>query len=53
MRRLILRRSVGGVPPDVRPSGACLTLGSSLLSKPQNATEGDPTQGLQGLNHRG
>jgi hypothetical protein len=47
MRRLSLLLSVGWVPPDLGPSGACLTLGSSLLSKPQNATEGDTTPGLR------
>ena len=28
LRRLILLRSVGWLPPDLRPSGACLSLGS-------------------------
>jgi hypothetical protein len=39
-RRLILLISVGWVPPDGRPSGACLTLGSSLLYQPRHAAEG-------------
>ena len=45
MRRLILLLAVGGLPPSVRPSGACLCLGSSVLSPPLNAVEGDTTQG--------
>jgi hypothetical protein len=45
MRRLILRLSVGGVPPDVRPSGACLCLGSRVLYQPLHAAEGDTTPG--------
>jgi hypothetical protein len=47
MRRLILLISVGWVPPYLRPSGACLTLGSSVLSKPPNAAEGYTTPGLR------
>jgi hypothetical protein len=47
MRRLILLISVGWVPPALRPSGACLTLGTSLLYKPHNAAEGYPTPGLR------
>jgi hypothetical protein len=47
MRRLILRLSVGWVPPDVRPSGACLGLGSSVLYQPLHAAEGDTTPGLR------
>ena len=31
MRRLILRLSVGWLPPYLHPSGACLNLGSSIL----------------------
>ena len=46
-RRLILLLSVGWVPPSLRPSGACLTLGSSVLSQPLNAVEGDTTPGLR------
>jgi hypothetical protein len=47
MRRLILRLSVGWVPPYVRPSGACLCLGSSVLYQPLHAAEGDTTPGLR------
>jgi hypothetical protein len=47
MRRLILLLSVGWVPPSVLPSGACLTRGSRVLSKPPNAAEGDTTPGLR------
>ena len=47
MRRLILLLSVGWLPPSVRPSGACLTLGTSLLYKPHNAAEGYTTPGLR------
>ena len=46
-RRLILLISVGWVPPDLGPSGACLTLGSSILYQPRNAAEGDTTPGLR------
>jgi hypothetical protein len=46
-RRLILLISVGWVPPSVRPSSACLTLGTSLLYKPHNAAEGYTTPGLR------
>jgi hypothetical protein len=46
-RRLILLISVGWVPPDWGPSGACLTLGSSILYKPLNAAEGYTTPGLR------
>src|SRR5262249_41575543 len=46
-RRLILLISVGWVPPSLRPSGACLTRGSSVLSKPPHAAEGDTTPGLR------
>src|SRR5262245_42648621 len=45
-RRLILLIAVGWVPPYLGPSGACLTLGSSLLDKPRNAAEGYTTPGL-------
>jgi hypothetical protein len=45
MRRVILRLSVGGVPPYWSPSGACLTLGSSRLYQPPNATADYPTPG--------
>jgi hypothetical protein len=47
MRRLILLLSVGWVPPSLRPSGAYLTRGSSVLAWPLNAVEGDPTPGLR------
>jgi hypothetical protein len=47
MRRLLLLLFVGWLPPYLCPSGACLTLGTSLLSKPQNAAEGDTTPGLR------
>jgi hypothetical protein len=46
-RRLILLISVGWVPPYLCPSGARLTLGSSLLYQPRNAAQGDPTPGLR------
>jgi hypothetical protein len=47
MRRLILLLSVGWVPPYVLPSGACLTLGTSLLYQPHNAAEGYTKPGLR------
>jgi hypothetical protein len=47
MRRLILLLSVGWVPPYLRPSGACLCLGSSVLDQPLNAAAGDTTPGLR------
>ena len=46
-RRLILLIAVGWVPPYLGPSGACLTLGSSILDKPLNAAAGDTTPGLR------
>jgi hypothetical protein len=46
-RRLILRLSVGFLPPDVPPSGAGLPLGSSVLYSPLHAAEGDTTPGLR------
>ena len=46
-RRLILLLSVGWLPPYVRPSGACLCLGSSILYKPPNAIEGYTKPGLR------
>ena len=46
-RRLILLLSVGWVPPYLRPSGACLSLGSSVLYQPLNAAEGYTTPGLR------
>jgi hypothetical protein len=47
MRRLILLLSVGWVPPYLRPSGACLCLGSSVLYQPLNAAEGYTKPGLR------
>ena len=47
MRRLILLISVGWLPPYLLPSGACLTLGSSVLYEPPNAVEGSTTPGLR------
>jgi hypothetical protein len=47
MRRLILLLSVGWVPPYLLPSGACLSLGLSVLYKPPNAAEDDTTPGLR------
>jgi len=47
MRRLILLLSVGWVPPYLRPSGACLSLGSSLLYKPPHAAEDYTKPGLR------
>jgi hypothetical protein len=47
MRRLILLISVGWVPPYLGPSGACLTLGSSIRYQPLNAAEGYTTPGLR------
>jgi hypothetical protein len=44
-RRVILLLSVGWLPPSLRPSGACLCLGSRVLYTPLNAVEGDPTPG--------
>ena len=47
MRRVILLISVDWVPPSLRPSGACLTLGSRVLYQPRNAAEGSTTPGLR------
>jgi hypothetical protein len=47
MRRVLLRLSVGWVPPDWPPSGACLALGSSVLYQPLHADESDTTPGLR------
>ena len=47
MRRLILLLSVDWLPPYLRPSGACLTLGSSGLYKPPNAAEAYTKPGLR------
>jgi hypothetical protein len=47
MRRLILLLSVGRLPPDLRPSGACLTLGSSMPEGSLHAVEGDTIPGLR------
>ena len=46
-RRVLLRLSVGWLPPSVPPSGAGLTLGSSILYKPLNAVEDCTTPGLR------
>jgi hypothetical protein len=45
MRRLILLLSVDWVPPCLLPSGACLCLGSSVLSQPPHAAEDYTTPG--------
>ena len=45
MRRLMRRLSVGWVPPDLPPSGACLCLGARVLSQPLHAVAGDTTPG--------
>jgi hypothetical protein len=45
MRRLILLIPVGWVPPYLPPSGACLCLGSRVLSQPRNAIAGATTPG--------
>jgi hypothetical protein len=47
MRRLILLLCVGWLPPSVRPSGARLHLGASVLYKPPHAAEDDTTPGLR------
>jgi hypothetical protein len=47
IRRLIRLLSVGWRPPDWPPSGACLSLGASVLSSPRHAAEGDTTPGLR------
>ena len=47
MRRLILLISVDWVPPYLRPSGACLTLGTSIPGWPRNAVEGYTKPGLR------
>jgi hypothetical protein len=47
MRRLILLLSVGWLPPCLHPSGACLTLGTSVLYQPPHAAEGYTTPGLR------
>jgi hypothetical protein len=49
MRRLILLLSVGWVPPYLRPSGACLTLGSSMPEGSLNAVEGYTKTGAASL----
>jgi hypothetical protein len=46
-RRLILLLSVGWLPPYLPPSGACLSLGSSVLDEPLNAAEGYTKPGLR------
>jgi hypothetical protein len=47
IRRLILLLAVGWVPPSVPPSGACLSLGSSIPAGSLNAAEGSTTPGLR------
>ena len=47
MRRLILRLSVGWVPPSWPPSGACLARGARVLAQPLNAVARDTTPGLR------
>jgi hypothetical protein len=47
MRRLLLLLAVGWGPPSVRPSGACLTLGSRMPEGALHAVEGDTTPGLR------
>jgi hypothetical protein len=47
MRRVILRLSVGWLPPYGLPSGAGLTLGSSVLSQPPHAAADDTKPGLR------
>ena len=49
MRRVILLISVGWLPPSVRPSGACLILGSSMPEGSLNAVEGDTNTGAAPL----
>jgi hypothetical protein len=49
MRRLILLISVGWVPPSLGPSGACLTLGSSMPEGSLNAVEGYTNTGAAPL----
>src|SRR5262249_4191117 len=44
-RRLLLRLSVGWLPPSWPPSGAGLALGTRILYKPLNAAEDDTTPG--------
>jgi len=44
---LILLLSVDWLPPSLLPSGACLTLGASILSQPLHAAEGDTPPGLR------
>jgi len=46
-RRLILRLSVGWLPPALPPSGAGLALGTRSLSKPLHAAEGYTQPGLR------
>jgi len=53
IRRLILLLSVGWVPPDLRPSGACLGRGTRVcfsLFTPSRAT---PTRGCASSDARG
>src|SRR5437773_11970652 len=46
-RRLLLLLFVGWLPPSLHPSGACLTLGTSVPIGSLNAAEGDTTPGLR------
>jgi len=47
MRRLILLISVGGLPPYLHPSGACLCLGTSIPYGALHAIEGYTQPGLR------
>ena len=49
MRRLLLLISVGWLPPYLPPSGACLTLGSSMPEGSLNAIEGYTKTGAASL----
>jgi hypothetical protein len=47
IRRLILLLSVGCLPPYLHPSGACLSLGTSIPYGALNATEDYTQPGLR------
>jgi hypothetical protein len=49
MRRVLRRLSVGGLPPAVPPSGACLTLGSRMPEGALPAIAGAPNTGAVSL----
>jgi hypothetical protein len=49
MRRVLRRLSVGGLPPAVPPSGACLTLGSRMPEGALPAIAGAPNTGAASL----